>query len=433
MASTPVCSIGIRRTSGSSQCNHKLLTGVEMAMNRWRVVVGGVLMNLALGSLYAWSVFLAPLEREFGWKRSQTSLTYTIAIVTFAVTFLIAGRLQDKRGPRACAFIGTVLLSVGFFLTSLITSLTLLYWTFGVIVGAGNGFGYSAPMPVASKWFPDKRGLVVGIMVGGYGAASFLLGLFVPGLIASMGWRNTLQILAAAFLVMGLAGTWLMTNPPPGYSPKGWTAAAAATSRREVTTSEMLRTTQFYVLWLAYCFGTTAGQMTISQLVPFATGAGGLASVALLVGACGNVGGRILSGWLSDTVGRLATLRGMVLASAVAMPMLFALRHELALLYILLAVVYWCYGTQLSVFASTIADLYGTRNLGMNYGALFTAWGAAGIVGPMIAGRVFDLTQSYQNAFFTAGGLALLAFAILLLAKPTVSIPPSASLVETSS
>jgi OFA family oxalate/formate antiporter-like MFS transporter len=392
-------------------------------MNRWRVVVGGVLMNLALGSLYAWSVFVAPLEREFGWKRTQTSLAYTIAIVTFAATFLLAGRLQDRRGPRICAFIGTVCVSLGFFLTSLTTSLGFLYAAFGLVVGAGNGFGYATPIPVASKWFPDKRGLVVGIMVGGYGAASFILGLFVPGMIASIGWRPTFQILGAAFLLMGLAGTWLMTNPPQGYRPAGWTPPAAASARRDFTTAEMVRTPQFYLLWLAYCLGTTAGQMTISQLVPFATSAGGVASVALLVGACGNVGGRILSGWLSDAVGRLTTLRTMVLASAVAMPLLFTFREQLVLLYILLATVYWCYGTQLSVFASTTADIYGTRNLGMNYGTLFTAWGAAGILGPMIAGRVFDATKSYQYAFYAASGLALVAFASLLLAKPAVSAP----------
>jgi MFS transporter, OFA family, oxalate/formate antiporter len=392
-------------------------------MNRWRVVVGGVLMNLALGSLYAWSVFVAPLEKEFGWRRAQTSLAYTVAIVTFAVTFLVAGRLQDKRGPRICAFLGTAFVSVGFFLTSLTTSLAFLYAAFGLVVGAGNGFGYATPIPVASKWFPDKRGLVVGIMVGGYGAASFILGLFVPTMIGSIGWRPTFQILGAAFLVMGLAGTWLMTNPPPGYRPAGWTPPPAAAGRRDYTTAEMLRTPQFYLLWVAYCLGTTAGQMTISQLVPFATSAGGVASVALLVGACGNAGGRILSGWLSDAVGRLTTLRIMVLTSAIVMPLLFAFREQLALLYVLLAAVYWCYGTQLSVFASTTADMYGTRNLGMNYGALFTAWGAAGIVGPMIAGRVFDATRSYQYAFYAASGLALIAFASLLMARPTISAP----------
>lgn len=387
-------------------------------MNRWRVVVGGVLMNLALGSLYAWSVFVAPLEKEFGWKRTETSLTYTIAIVTFALSFLVAGRLQDKKGPRICALIGTLFVSAGFFLTSATTSLTFLYIAFGLIVGLGNGFGYATPIPVAAKWFPDKRGLVVGIMVAGYGAASFFLGLFVPGMIASIGWRTTFQILGAVFLVMGLVATMLMSNPPSGYRPAGWTPSAVAVARRDFTTREMLRTPQFYLLWIAYCFGTTAGQMTVSQLVPFAVSAGGVASVALLVGACGNAGGRILSGWLSDSVGRLATLRLMVLASAIAMPMLFVFREELVLLYSLLAIVYWCYGTQLSVFASTTADMYGTKHLGLNYGALFTAWGAAGVLGPMIAGRVYDAFGAYRYAFYAASAFAIVAFGSLALTKP---------------
>jgi OFA family oxalate/formate antiporter-like MFS transporter len=194
----------------------------------------------------------------------------------------------------------------------------------------------------------------------------------------------------------------------------------------------MVKTPQFYLLWVAYCLGTTAGLMTISQLVPFARNSGltaAAASFALLVGAVGNAGGRILSGWLSDSLGRLTTLRIMVLASAIAMPLLFAFREQIALFYILVAAVYWCYGTQLSVFASTTADLYGTKNLGMNYGLLFTAWGAAGTLGPIIAGRVFDATQSYQYAFYAAAGLALIAFASLLMAKPTVSAPePVASM-----
>ena len=399
-------------------------------MNRWRVVVGGVLMNLALGALYAWSVFVAPLEKEFGWRRTQTSLTYTIAVVTFALTFIVAGRLQDKRGPRLCAFLGTILVSAGFFLSSFTSSLTFLYTTLGLIVGIGNGFGYSTPTPVASKWFPDKRGLVVGIMVAGYGAASFLLALFVPNMIATIGWRAAVRILAGIFLVMGLVATALMRNPPPGYRPAGWTPPATSVSRRDFTTAEMLRTPQFYMLWVAFCLGTTAGQMTISQIVPFAVSAGGVASVALLVGACGNAGGRILSGWLSDAVGRLTTLRIMVLASAVAMPALFAFRQELVLLYTLLAVVYWCYGTQLSVFATTTADLYGTKNLGMNYGALFSAWGAAGVIGPLVAGRVFDATKSYQYAFYAAGALALVAFASLLIAKPNVQVPEPVPMLD---
>jgi len=394
-------------------------------MNRWRVVVGGVSMNLALGSLYAWSVFVLPLEREFGWTRAQTSWVFTIAIVTFAVTFIFAGRMQDVRGPRLCAFLGAVLVSLGFFLASFTTSLAYLYLIFAV-VGAGNGFGYATPMPVASKWFPDKRGLVVGLMVGGYGAGSAIIGPVASSLIQSMGWRPTFRLLGGVFCVMGMIGTWLLTNPPVGYRPSGWTPPATAAARRDFSTAEMLRTPQFYGLWLAYCLGATAGLMTISQLVPFARSAGlgpAAATFAITVGAFGNAGGRILSGWLSDMLGRLTTLRVMVLASAVAMPALFIWRQEVLLFYILVAVVYWCYGTQLSVFASATADLYGTRNLGLNYGVLFTAWGAAGILGPIIAARVYDASGGYGYAFYAASVLAVVAFVSLTLARSAAAVP----------
>jgi len=383
--------------------------------------VGGVSMNLALGSLYAWSVFVPPLEKEFGWTRAQTSWVYTIAVVTFATTFVIAGRIQDARGPRSCAFTGTLLVSLGFFLASFTGSLWFLYLTFGLLAGAGNGFGYATPMPVASKWFPDRRGLVVGLMVGGYGAGSAVIGPIATALISSVGWRPTFRLLGIAFFVMGMIGTWLLTNPPEGYRPAGWTPPPAAARRREYSASAMLRTPQFYQLWLAYCLGATAGQMTISQLIPFARSAGlgaAAATLALPVTAAGNAGGRILSGWLSDGLGRLSTLRVMVLASAVAMPALFVWREQAVLFFVLAAVVYWCYGTQLSVFASTTADFYGTRNLGLNYGILFTAWGAAGILGPSIGGRVFDAFGDYRFAFYAASALALVAFGSLLLVKP---------------
>jgi len=393
-------------------------------MNRWRVVVGGVSMNLALGSLYAWSVFVLPLEKEFGWTRSQTSWVYTIAVVVFASTFVLAGRIQDQRGPRPCAIAGALLVSVGFFAASFTTSLWFLYVAFGVVVGAGNGFGYATPMPVASKWFPDRRGLVVGLMVGGYGAGSAVIGPIATSLIASAGWRPTFRILGVVFLLMGLVGAWLLENPPQGYRPAGWTPPASALQRVDYSTSQMLRTPQFYALWVAYALGTTAGQMTISQLVPFARSAGlgaAVATLALPVTAAGNAGGRILSGWLSDALGRVTTLRVMVLASAVAMPALFAWRTETVLFFVLVACVYWCYGTQLSVFASATADLYGTRHLGLNYGVLFTAWGAAGIFGPMIGGRVFDSFGDYRYAFYAASALAVIAFASLAMVRPLAS------------
>lgn len=391
-------------------------------MNRWHPVIGGVLMNLALGSLYAWSVFVAPLEKEFGWTRTQTSRTFTIAVVCFALTFIAAGRLQDKKGPRICALLGSILVSAGFVLTSFTSSLTALYVFFGVIVGIGNGFGYSTPTPVGSKWFPDKRGLVVGLMVGGYGGGQAIFGSLANfWLIPAFGWRATFQILAAVFIVMTLVGTALLRNPPPGYRPPNWTPpAGAAAGGADFTTAEMLATPTFYALWVAYCLGATAGLMTISQLVPFANSVGlgaNVATIALVVSAIGNAGGRILSGAMSDRFGRVATLRLMVFASALAMPSLFLWREQAALFWGLVVLVYWCYGTQLSVFASTTADFFGTKNFGMNYGILFTAWGAAGILGPQIAGRVFDAFGDYRYAFFATSGLALIALAALMAAR----------------
>jgi OFA family oxalate/formate antiporter-like MFS transporter len=388
--------------------------------NRWLPVVGGILMNLALGSLYAWSVFVLPLEREFGWRRADTSWVYTIAIVTFALTFVAAGRIQDLKGPKICAFLGGLLVSGGFFLSSYTSSLLFLYVAFGVVVGLGNGFGYATPIPVASKWFPDKRGLVVGLMVGGYGAGSALLGPLAIRLISSVGWRPTFQILGVVFFVMTMIGTALLRNPPAGYRPPNWQPPSGIVASVDYRTAEMLATPTFYLMWVAYCLGTTAGQMAISQLVPFAgsAGLGGLAATLVLpVSALGNAGGRILSGWMSDRFGRLPTLKIMILISAAAMPALVLWRQEPALFFILVAVVYWCYGTQLSVFASTTADFYGTRNLGLNYGVLFTAWGAAGILGPAIAGRAFDRFGDYRVAFFSAGVLALVALASLAVAR----------------
>ena len=402
--------------------------------NRWSPVVGGILMNLALGSLYAWSVFVPPLEKEFGWNRAQTSWVYTIAIVCFALTFVVAGRLQDVRGPRLCAFLGGLFVSAGFVLASFTSSLTMLYVFYGVIVGIGNGFGYATPTPVASKWFPDRRGLVVGLMVGGYGGGSAIFGTLASGyLVPSFGWRATFQMLGGVFFVMTMIGTALLKNPPADYIAPAATGARgirrAATAPTDFTTREMLATPTFYALWVAFCFGTTAGQMTISQLVPFTRAAGlgaTVATISLIVTSCGNAGGRIFSGWLSDAMGRVRTLQIMVLLSAIAMPALVVGRSNVWTFYAFVAVVYWCYGTQLSVIASTMADFYGTKNLGLNYGVLFSAWGAAGILGPAIAGRVFDRFGDYRYAFYSASGfavIALVALAFAVIPRPARSTP----------
>jgi OFA family oxalate/formate antiporter-like MFS transporter len=402
----------------------------EGHINRWWRVVGGLLMNLALGSLYAWSVFVAPLEKEFGWTRADTSTIFTIAVVVFALSFVLAGRLQDKKGPFWVSVTGGLLVSIGFFLSAWTTSLGWIFFVFGALGGIGNGFGYATPIPVMAKWFPDRRGLAVGLAVAGYGGGSAIFGpLALNWLIPTYGWRATFQILGVIFFVMTMVGAFLLQNPPVGYRPLGWTpapAAKAAATVYEFTPGETLRTPTFYYMWIAYCLGTVAGFMAISQLVPFARGVGlgTWAATALFVGAVGNAAGRILSGWMSDAMGRLNVLRLMIAVSAVAMPLLnFAGGMPTFPLYffVMVFILYWCYGTQLSVNASTTSDFWGTKNAGLNYGLLFTAWGVAGIIGPRVAGVLFDKYQNYQAAFYTAAVLAVVALIFEFLAKrPTV-------------
>jgi OFA family oxalate/formate antiporter-like MFS transporter len=381
-------------------------------------------MNMALGTLYGWSVFVAPLEKEFHWTRSQTSTAFTIAVAVFALTFIAAGRLQDKLGPFRISIAGCVFVSLGFFLCAFTHSLTWLYVCFGVIAGLGNGFGYATPIPVMAKWFPDKRGLAVGLAVGGYGAGSAIFGpLSSKVLIPAYGWRSTFMILGCVFFIMTMVGSFLLKNPPTGYRPAGWSpvAAAASATSRDFAPGEVLRTPTFYFLWMAYALGASAGLMVISQLVPFAKSQGVssdlLATITLVVAACGNAGGRILSGWLSDTLGRLNVLRLMIGISVVAMPLLYMAGSNTGLLYAMVFVVYWCYGTQLSVNASTTSDFWGTKNAGINYGLLYTAWGVAGIIGPYIGGQLFDKFKNYQAAFFIGAGLSAVALGFACLAK----------------
>ncbi|MGA3317339.1 MAG: OFA family MFS transporter [Candidatus Korobacteraceae bacterium] len=395
-------------------------------LNRWWRVVGGLMMNIALGTLYAWSVFVAPLEKEFGWKRAQTSNVFTIAVVVFALTFIVAGRLQDKFGPFWVSLTGGVLVSLGFFLCAFTHSLMYLYICFGVIGGLGNGFGYATPIPVMAKWFPDKRGLAVGLAVAGYGAGSALFGpLANLYLIPLYGVHNTFKILGLIFLVMTVIGAFLLKNPPAGYKPAGWTpappSAKTSATTQEFTPSEVLRTPAFYFMWIAYALGTSAGLMVISQLVPFAKSvhisSAALATMGLVVGAAGNASGRILSGWMSDALGRLNVLRLMIAISMISMPLLYLAGGNVSLLYVMVFIVYWCYGTQLSVNGSATADFWGTKNAGINYGMLFTSWGVAGIIGPRIGGVLFDKYHNYQMAFYTAAVLAAVALVAELLAR----------------
>jgi OFA family oxalate/formate antiporter-like MFS transporter len=392
-------------------------------MNRWLPVVGGLSMSIALGMFYGISVFILPLEKEFGWTRDQTSWVTTFGAVMIAVWFVFAGRLLDKKGPRIVAAIGAILYSLSYLLASQIHSLLMFYLSIGICLGIGTGFGYVVPMTVGAKWFPDKRGLVVGLMVAGSGLGSGIFGPIASTLIEHHGWRTTVLILSAVFFVMTVVGAILLKAPPAGYRPPGWNPPQVSEGRpsgTDVSTREMLGSRTFKLLWVAYCLGATSGLMVISQLVPFARSAGHSAAVARFAIAMGGLGstlGRALSGWVSDHIGRLTTLRVMLLISSIAMPTLFLTRQDVTLFYVMLVVVYYCYGAQFSLYPSISADFYGTKNMGLNYGLLFLAWGAAGILGPLLGGRVYVLTGEYRWAFYIAGALSLVAVGVLLMAK----------------
>ena len=403
---------------------------------RWPALVGGGLLNVALGTYYAWSVFVPALEREFRWSRTQTSLVPTIDMVMLASMFMVAGLIQERVGPRTVATVGGLLFSFGLFLASFTQSLTMLYLTWGVMVGAGLGFGYLAPITVGSKWFPDQRGLVNGLAIGIFAAGSGIFGPIGGNLVEHYGWRTAFQVLAGLFFLFTMIGAYLLKDPPAGYhAPTPKRASAAHKKHRpnvDVRTSKVLQMPMFYLLWTAYALGTTAGTMVISQLVPFARSSGlnaQAAAFAISVGAIGSASGRFLSGWMSDHLGRLATLRSVIVISMIATPSLYMWREHLLLFYVLLFVVYYCYGTQLSVYTALAGDFYGTKYLATNYGLLLLAWGTAGVLGPVIGSRVFVSTGTYQYAFFGSAILALAALVNLSLVRPPkVTLPETVAL-----
>jgi OFA family oxalate/formate antiporter-like MFS transporter len=381
-------------------------------------------MNLCFGSAYSFSIFLAPLQREFGWTRAQVSLAFTLSITFIAVGVLAGGRWHDRKGPAPVALTGALLFSAGIFLSRYTHALWWLYSCYGVLVGFASGVGYVCPLGVGMKWFPEKRGLVTGLMVMGYGAGSALIAPLAGLLLHRYGWRDTFALLGLGFLVVTTTGSFFLRNPPEGWRPKGSLppspGEASFRTPRDYPPGEMLRTGTFYRMWVAYAFGTAAGLMVIGHLAAFAEGAGFSArEAALSVGvlSAGNGFGRIGSGWMSDHIGRTRTLA--LVMGVTALLLLFEPRvGTVPLLFGSVFLIGYCYGSQLAVFPSATADFFGIRNLGNNYGLLLTAWGTAGVIGPMAGGKIFDATKSYQAAFLIAAALALSAAVVIATVRP---------------
>ncbi len=390
-----------------------------MGKKGWIVTIAGMCLNLALGILYAWSMFSKQLTEAvekggFGWTKTQATLPYTIAIACFAVMMVPAGRLQDRFGPRIVAAMGALFCGVGLVVASFGSpeSVFPAVAGFGVLVGTGMGLGYSAATPAAVKWFPpEKKGLITGLVVGGFGLAPVYIAPLSKYLLGTYGINASFRILGIAFIAVAGIASQFITNPPA--TPKA--ANAKSASSNDFTWREMLKTPAFYSLYIQYACAATAGLMIIGHLAKIvAVQSGGTIKtgflfVALL--AIFNAGGRVAAGIVSDYIGRIITLVFVFILQAVIMAF-FPQLSTISGFMIGSAMAGFNYGACLSLFPSTTADYWGTKNLGLNYGILFTAWGVGGVFGPMLAGSIADATGSYTPAYYIA--CVLLAFAALL-------------------
>ena len=393
----------------------------------WTVTSAGLGINLALGVLYTWSLFKGAIEKEFGWKGSQLNDPYALCCLVFAFAMILAGRCQDKFGPRLTASIGGLLVGLGMVLISTTTSYAVWLLGFGVLVGLGIGFGYSSATPPALKWFPpSKTGLIAGLVVAGFGLAPVYLAPASQFLLGHYQVRTSMLILGLAFVVIVCGLAQLLVNPPPGYvaGPKPAAGAAAKPAAASATPSEVLRQPTFWLLWVIYFIGAGAGLMVIGSISGMAkTSMGELAFVAVAILAVGNAGGRVLAGTLSDRIGRRWTLFLVLAIQAalmfLAIPVTASKDMAAVAIVVVAALIGANYGANLALFPSYTKDLWGLKSFGMNYGLLFTSWGVGGLVlSRLQQTRTASRGGSYRSSFITAGVLLLVGAALTFLIRP---------------
>ena len=399
---------------------------------RWLIVGGAVLLQLALGAVYAWSVFAKALKLKasvsaFHLTASQATLPFEVTIGFIFVGAYIGGRIQDRRGPRTVALAGGLIYSVGIIGASFAHSrhqLPLLVLTYGVMGGIGLGAAYIVPIAMLQKWFPDRRALITGIAVGGFGFGAFITSPVAQRLVDAHRRVPTKAFLplGIAYLIATLIGASVFRNPPEGYAVPGWVAPTkgpGVASARDYTLGEALHTPQWFLLMAILALNTTAGIALISQAADSATNIAGYSKTAAasLVGALAifNGGGRI--GWaaVSDKTGKMPAFAAMLGLQALCF---FLLPHASSpvLFAILAAVIYLCYGGGFGTMPSTAGDFFGVRNAGAIYGAMIVAWSIGGVVGPQIVSSLVA-GKSYTRAYTVIAVIALVAMVLPLVTR----------------
>lgn len=395
--------------------------------NRWVLVVAAIVMQLSLGSVYAWSVFVTPLRgahKSLHWSATEVTLTFTIAIAVLGIGAAAGGFWMDRVGPRLVATVAGVCFGLGVFLAGFSgDSLPILYLTYGVIGGLGMGLGYIVPVATLVKWFPDKRGVVTGLAVAGFGAGAVITSPVASGLIISVGVSRTFMILGIVYLILVVAAAQFFSNPPAGYAPAGWTPSAQVAAQRatkDFTPREALARGQWYVLWAILALNVTAGIAIISQAKPLAQSVGASAVAAtgfVSVIAIFNGLGRFAWASLSDVIGRRQVFMTMFAVQAVLF-LILSLLPGFALFAPLACIVALCYGGGFGTMPAFTADYFGPKRSGAIYGTMLTAWSAGGVLGPILIAQVLDRTHSYRVAFTIIAVIMLASIALPFLVRP---------------
>ncbi|MBI1791201.1 MAG: OFA family MFS transporter [Acidobacteria bacterium] len=404
---------------------------------RVRYAAAAVFMQVLLGVLYSWSIFRGPLAQLHGWSKAQTIAPYRYSLLSFAAGMILAGFWQDRKGPRVVASAGGFLLGTGCLLAAWIGgTVEGLVLAYGLVAGFGVGFAYVTPIATCIKWFPDKRGMIVGLAVMGFGAGPLLFGPLLEQLIGKDPARlsetipRTFLILAAIFYIGVIGAAQFYKVPPPGWKPEGWTPPSGRAAAVEIAPRAMLAGWQFYGLWVLYFLGTSVGLTAIGEATPLLqemarSSAAMSAGAALGVMSIFNGLGRLGWGSVSDRLGRKGAVLGMCAVSIVAC--MGVLREAGGFLPLLagLCLVAFAYGGYLALMPSLTADYYGPKNVGANYGILFSAWGICGFVVPgyfasiMDRARVSnDLAGGYREVYWKLAVLASIGAGVAALLRP---------------
>jgi OFA family oxalate/formate antiporter-like MFS transporter len=394
-------------------------------LNRWGIALAGIVLQIVLGSVYAWSVFRAPLTKQFHWTISQVTLTFTISIVVLGIAAFFGGLWLNKSGPRVVGVTGALLYGVGTILASFSGDrLWWLYLAYGFIGGIGLGFAYIVPVAVLVKWFPDRRGLITGIAVGGFGAGALVTAPVATRLIQTVGVLQTFAFLGIAYTVLGVGTAFFMKNPPAGWRPAGWMPSAKEITQRaavDYTLGGALRTWQWWALWAILFLNTSAGISVISQESPIFQE---LAKVTVIVAAgmvgivsIGNAAGRVVWAWVSDLITRRSTFVVMLLVQAGLFWLLPSITSA-GFLTVLCFIILMCYGGGFGTMPAFTADYFGSKNVGPIYGLMLTAWGAASAFGPLLVAHMRQTTGTYRDGFHVLSVIVLVSTVIPIVIRP---------------